>query len=73
MMSVFNGVTLLDEGIGGVLVEPGYCRTAFGGFQGDKEAEDGGKVSARAAVGYENEELFLRIVDDEGKFEKFGW
>lgn len=73
MISVFNSSTLQEEDIGSVLVEPGYCRTAFGGFQGDKDAADGGRVIARVAVECENGELGLRVLDDEGKFEEFGW
>ncbi|KAL4876133.1 hypothetical protein BJY04DRAFT_231959, partial [Aspergillus karnatakaensis] len=73
MISAVDMIALREEKIATVLVEPGYCRTAFGGFQGHKEAEEGGRVIARAAVEGNNAELFLSIVDDEGKFEEFGW
>ncbi|KAL3465435.1 hypothetical protein BJX64DRAFT_297182 [Aspergillus heterothallicus] len=73
MISAVDMIGLREEGIGAVLVEPGYCRTAFGGYRGHKEPEAGGRVIARAAVEGDNEELFLRVVDDEGKFEEFGW
>lgn len=73
MMAAFDNVVLRDENIPTVLVEPGYCRTAFGGFTGDKDADLGGKVVARAAVEGENKDLFLKIVDDEGKQAEFGW
>ncbi|KAL2857049.1 hypothetical protein BJY01DRAFT_157795 [Aspergillus pseudoustus] len=73
MMALVDMVALREEGIAVVLVEPGYCRTAFGRFTGVKEPEDGGAVIARAAIEGENEELFLKIVDDEGKHEEFGW
>ncbi|KAL5339652.1 hypothetical protein BJX70DRAFT_150962 [Aspergillus crustosus] len=73
MLAAVDTVTLQEENIPNVLVEPRYCRTAFGGVQGHKEASAGGRVIARAAVEGENRELFLRIVDDEGKFEEFGW
>ncbi|KAL4866721.1 hypothetical protein BDV12DRAFT_210337 [Aspergillus spectabilis] len=73
MLAAVDNITLQGENIPTVLVEPGYCRTAFGAFQGHKDADAGGRVIARAAVEGENRELFLRIVDDEGKFEEFGW
>lgn len=45
--SAVNMVCAVDmnENIATVLVEPGYCRTAFGGFQGHKGADEGGRVS----------------------------
>ncbi|KAL4931653.1 uncharacterized protein BDV17DRAFT_256194 [Aspergillus undulatus] len=73
MLAAVDTISLEEENIPTVLVEPGYCRTAFGGFQGHKDADAGGRVIARAAVEGENRDLFLRIVDDEGKFEEFGW
>jgi NAD(P)-dependent dehydrogenase (short-subunit alcohol dehydrogenase family) len=38
MLAAFDNVTLRGENIPVVLVEPGYCRTAFGNFKGDKDA-----------------------------------
>ncbi|KAL3473913.1 hypothetical protein BJX99DRAFT_271994, partial [Aspergillus californicus] len=73
MLAAVDMIALREEDISTVLVEPGYCRTAFGGFRGHKDADEGGRVIARAAVEGENRDLFLRIVDDEGKFEEFGW
>ncbi|KAK5099674.1 hypothetical protein LTR70_002246 [Exophiala xenobiotica] len=73
MLSAFDTVMLRDENIPTVLVEPGYCRTAFGHYSGDKDADLGGKVIARAAVEGENKDLFLKIIDDEGKHAEFGW
>jgi NAD(P)-dependent dehydrogenase (short-subunit alcohol dehydrogenase family) len=73
MLSAVDTIMLRDENIPTVLVEPGYCRTAFGGYSGDKDADLGGKVIARAAVEGENKDLFLKIVDDEGKHAEFGW
>ncbi|KAH9896189.1 short-chain dehydrogenase [Xylariomycetidae sp. FL2044] len=43
-------IKLEAENILTELVEPGYCRTAFGGFEGHKEADQGGAVIAHAAV-----------------------
>ncbi|KAL4780140.1 hypothetical protein BJX76DRAFT_60942 [Aspergillus varians] len=73
MISAIDMIALRDENISTVLVEPGYCRTAFGGYQGHKDADAGGRVIARAAVEGDNKDLFLKIVDDEGKHEEFGW
>lgn len=73
MLSVFDTIKLQEEDIPVVLVEPGYCRTAFGGFNGDKDPDEGGRVIARAAVEGDNKDLFLKIVDDEGKHAEFGW
>ncbi|KAJ6139530.1 hypothetical protein N7471_006016 [Penicillium samsonianum] len=73
MLAAVDTISLQNENIPTVLVEPGYCRTAFGGFHGDKDADQGGKVIARAAVGGDNKDLFLKIVDDEGKHAEFGW
>lgn len=73
MLSAVDIIMLRDENIPTVLVEPGYCRTAFGGYSGDKDADQGGKVIARAAVEVENKDLFLKIIDDEGKHAEFGW
>lgn len=73
MLSAFDNITLRDENIPTVLVEPGYCRTAFGDFNWDKGAFEGGAVIARAAVKGENKDLYLKIVDDEGKHVEFGW
>jgi NAD(P)-dependent dehydrogenase (short-subunit alcohol dehydrogenase family) len=73
MLSAVDTIILQDENIPTVLVEPGYCRTAFGGYSGHKDAELGGKVIARAAVEGENKDLFLKIIDDEGKHAEFGW
>lgn len=73
MISAVDTITLRDENIPTVLVEPGYCRTAFGGYSGDKDADEGGRVIARAAVEGENKDLFLKIIDDEGKHAEFGW
>ncbi|KAF4626442.1 hypothetical protein G7Y89_g11714 [Cudoniella acicularis] len=73
MLSAFDNVTFRDENIPTILVEPGYCRTAFGGFNGDKDASEGGAVIARAAVEGENKDLYLKIIDDEGKHAEFGW
>ena len=73
MLAAFDTVMLRDENIPFVLVEPGYCRTAFGGFSGDKDADEGGRVIARAATEGDNKDLFLKIVDDEGKHAEFGW
>lgn len=73
MISVVDMIALREENISTVLVEPGYCRTAFGGYQGHKDANEGGKVIARAAVEGNNKDLFLKIVDDEGKHAEFGW
>ncbi|RHZ54024.1 uncharacterized protein CDV56_106270 [Aspergillus thermomutatus] len=73
MISAVDMIALREENISTVLVEPGYCRTAFGGFQGHKDADEGGKVIARAAVEGDNKDLFLKIVDDEGKHAEFGW
>jgi NAD(P)-dependent dehydrogenase (short-subunit alcohol dehydrogenase family) len=73
MCAVVDTIALQEENIPTVLVEPGYCRTAFGGYQGHKEADAGGKVIARAAVEGDNNDLFLKIVDDEGKHAEFGW
>ena len=73
ILSTVNTIMLRDENIPTVLVKPGYCRTAFGGYSGHKDAELGGKVIARAAVEGENKDLFLKIIDDEGKHAEFGW
>lgn len=73
MLSAFDTVMLRDENIPTVLVEPGYCRTAFGHYNGDKDADLGGKVIARAVVEGEDKDLFLKIIDDEGKHAEFGW
>ncbi|KAF5854970.1 hypothetical protein ETB97_010475 [Aspergillus alliaceus] len=73
MISAVDMIALREENISTVLVEPGYCRTAFGGYQGHKDADEGGKVIARAAVEGDNKDLFLKIVDDEGKHAEFGW
>ncbi|KAL2815748.1 hypothetical protein BJX63DRAFT_389528 [Aspergillus granulosus] len=73
MISAVDMIALRDENISTVLVEPGYCRTAFGGYQGHKDADAGGRVIARAAVEGDNKDLFLKIVDDEGKHDEFGW
>lgn len=73
MMAAFDTIVLRDGNLPNVLVEPGYFRTAFGGFQGDKDAALGGEVIARAATEGENKDLFLKIVDDEGKHDEFGW
>lgn len=73
MLAAVDTITLQDENIPTVLVEPGYCRTAFGGFRGHKDPDKGGEVIARAAVEGENKDLFLKIVDDEGKHAEFGW
>ena len=43
------------------------------GYEGHKDADKGGKVIARAAVQGENRDLFLRIVDDEGRHDEFDW
>lgn len=73
MISAVDMIALREENISTVLVEPGYCRTAFGGYQGHKDADAGGRVIARAAIEGDNKELFLKFVDDEGKHEEFGW
>ncbi|KAF7128662.1 hypothetical protein CNMCM5793_003513 [Aspergillus hiratsukae] len=73
MVSAVDMIALREENISTVLVEPGYRRTAFGAFQGHKDADEGGKVIARAAVEGDNKDLFLEIVDDEGKHAEFGW
>ncbi|KAL2858779.1 hypothetical protein BJX68DRAFT_277594 [Aspergillus pseudodeflectus] len=73
MISAVDMIALREEGISTVLVEPGYCRTAFGNYHGHKDADEGGRVIARAAVEGDNKDLFLKIVDDEGKHEEFGW
>jgi NAD(P)-dependent dehydrogenase (short-subunit alcohol dehydrogenase family) len=73
MISAVDMIALRDENISTVLVEPGYCRTAFGNYHGHKDADAGGRVIARAAVEGDNKDLFLKIVDDEGKHEEFGW
>lgn len=73
MLAAVDTISLQDENIPTVLVEPGYCRTAFGGYQGHKEPDLGGKVIARAAVEGDNKDLFLKIIDDEGKHAEFGW
>ncbi len=73
MISAVDMIALREENIATVLVEPGYCRTAFGGFQGHKDADEGGRVIARAAVEGDNKDLFLKIIDDEGKHAQFGW
>jgi len=73
MLAARDCIALESENIPTVLVEPGYCRTAFGGFEGHKDADQGGAVIARAAVEGNNKDLFLKIIDDEGKFTQFGW
>lgn len=73
MISAVDMIALREENIATALVEPGYCRTAFGGFQGHKNADEGGRVIARAAVEGDNKDLFLKIIDDEGKHAQFGW
>ncbi|CAL5865953.1 uncharacterized protein PFLUO_LOCUS160 [Penicillium psychrofluorescens] len=73
MLAAVDTISLQDENIPTVLVEPGYCRTAFGGYQGHKDADLGGKVIARAASEGDNKDLFLKIIDDEGKHAEFGW
>lgn len=73
MLAAVNTISLQDENIPTVLVELGYCRTAFGGFHGDRDADQGNKVIARAAVEGDNNDLFLKIADDEGKHAEFGW
>ncbi|KAL4936204.1 hypothetical protein BDV06DRAFT_233638 [Aspergillus oleicola] len=75
MLAAVENVEHEEEGIPTVLVCPGYCRTAFGGFRGHKGADEGGRVIARAATEGENAEVGLRngILDDEGKFGEFGW
>lgn len=73
MISAVDMIALREENISTVLVEPGYCRTAFGGYQGHKDADAGGRVIARAAVDGDNKDLFLKFVDDESKHEEFGW
>ncbi|KAJ5213668.1 hypothetical protein N7449_000837 [Penicillium cf. viridicatum] len=73
MPAAVNTISLQDENIPIVLVELGYFWTAFGGFHGDKDADQGSKVIARAAVEGDNKDLFLNIADDEGKHAEFGW
>lgn len=73
MLAAFDNVTLRDENIPTVLVEPGYCRTAFGGFNGDKDPYEGGAVIVRAAIEGENKDMYLKVIDDEGKHTDFGW
>lgn len=73
MISAVDMIALRDENIPTVLVEPGYCRTAFGNYHGHKDADAGGRVIARAAVEGDNKDLFLKVIDDEGKQEEFGW
>ncbi|KAI5920496.1 short-chain dehydrogenase [Camillea tinctor] len=43
-------IMLQHENISIVLVEPGYCCPALGGYQDHKDADASGKVIARAAV-----------------------
>ncbi|KAL4778317.1 hypothetical protein BJX76DRAFT_366486 [Aspergillus varians] len=73
MLAAVDTIMLQDENFPTVLVEPGYCRTAFGGFHGDKDANKGGLVIARAAVEGDNKDLFLKIGDGGGKHAEFGW
>ncbi|OQE17356.1 hypothetical protein PENSTE_c021G04713 [Penicillium steckii] len=73
MISAVDMIALREENISTVLVEPGYCRTAFGGYNGHKDADAGGRVIAKAAVEGDNKDLFLKFVDDEHKHEEFGW
>lgn len=73
MLAAVDKITLQDENIPTVLVEPGYCRTAFGGFSDHKDPGLGGKVIARSAVEGDNKYLLLKIVEDAGKHAEFGW
>jgi hypothetical protein len=73
MISAVDMIALREENIATVLVEPGYCRTGFVGSPGHKDADEGGNVIARATVEGDNKDLFLKIIDDEGKHAPFGW
>ncbi|KAL4967828.1 uncharacterized protein BDV14DRAFT_13841 [Aspergillus stella-maris] len=75
MLAAAENVENEADGIPTVLVCPGYCRTAFGGYMGHKDADAGGRCIARAATEGANEVLGLKagVLDDEGKFGDFGW
>ncbi|KAL4949287.1 hypothetical protein BDW69DRAFT_202936 [Aspergillus filifer] len=75
MLAAAENVENESDGIPTVLVCPGYCRTAFGGYTGHKGADAGGRCIARAATEGTNGELGLKagVLDDEGKFGEFGW
>ncbi|KAL3459603.1 hypothetical protein BJX64DRAFT_264618 [Aspergillus heterothallicus] len=73
IITAVDAVRLREEGILVVLAAPGYCRTAFGGYTGVKDPEEGAQPIVRAAVEGSPDELFGKIVDDENIYEEFGW
>lgn len=73
MITTVDAVRLQKENILVVLAAPGYCKTAFGGFQGVKSAKDGARPIVRAATEGDPKELFGTQVDDEKTLVEFGW
>ncbi|KAL3257704.1 hypothetical protein ABHI18_006634 [Aspergillus niger] len=73
MMNAVDAVRLQKENILSVVVCPGHCRTDFGGGRGVKSAEEGARPIVRAATEGSPDEMFGKVVEDEGYFVEFGW
>ncbi|OJI81246.1 hypothetical protein ASPTUDRAFT_32668 [Aspergillus tubingensis CBS 134.48] len=62
----------LQKNILSIVVCPGHCRTDFWGGRGIKSTEEGARSIVRAAIEESPEELFEKLVEDEGYFVEFG-
>ncbi|PYH36254.1 uncharacterized protein BO87DRAFT_384712 [Aspergillus neoniger CBS 115656] len=73
MIKAVDAVRLQKENILSIVVCPGHCRTEFEGGNGVKSPEEGAQPIVRAATKGPPEELFGKVVEDEGYFVEFGW
>ncbi|PWY70795.1 NAD(P)-binding protein [Aspergillus sclerotioniger CBS 115572] len=73
MLTAVDAVTLAEEGILAVAVDPGYCRTNFNGNRGLKDPGVGSLAIVRAATEGNAKEMVGGFVDDDNSLEEFGW